>query len=235
MNISTLTYLPTIHILTSKINFWKSEFWDHLAKPLGCPLGICILLVLLLQAKCYVCLSLYNNWILAKGKKCVKYFFLAFLALQIYFSTTYVLRWRSKASKWWLHFLCMFKPSFLDLLFWILCQFQNIWKCRWLWSHQISRIMLYPISKMSQTRSRYYYILFTYREMWLLLLRNFVKLYSFQKYYYVYICILFWRIFSYNQGCRPFCTMIGFLTPPNAKCKQFKDECGCDRGYLCVE
>ena len=39
-----------------------------------------------------------------------------------------------------------------------------------------------------------------------------------------------------NQGrCRPFCTMIGFLTPPNAKCKQFKDECGCERGYLCVE
>ena len=71
--------------------------------------------------------------------------------------------------------------------------------------------------------------------MWLLLLRNFVKLYSFQKYCYVYICILFWRIFSYNQGCRPFCTMIGFLSPPNAKCKQFKDECGCDRGYLCVE
>ena len=41
MNISTLTYLPTIHILTSKINFWKSEFWDHLAKPLGCPLHYC--------------------------------------------------------------------------------------------------------------------------------------------------------------------------------------------------
>ena len=80
-----------------------------------------------------------------------------------------LLRWRSKASKWWLHFLCMFKPSFLDLLFWILCQFQNIWKCRWLWSHQISRIMLYPISKMSQTRSRYN-ILFTYREIIILII-----------------------------------------------------------------
>ena len=80
-----------------------------------------------------------------------------------------LLRWRSKASKWWLHFLCMFKPSFLDLLFWILRQFQNIWKCRWLWSHQISRIMLYPISKMSQTRSRYN-ILFTYREIIILII-----------------------------------------------------------------
>ena len=167
MNISTLTYLPTIHILTSKINFWKSEFWDHLAKPLGCPLGICILLVLLLllQAKCYVCLSLYNNWILAKGKKLVKFFW----HFWHYKYISLLLRWRSKASKWWLHFLCMFKPSFLDLLFWILRQFQNIWKCRWLWSHQISRIMLYPISKMSQTRSRYN-ILFTYREIIILII-----------------------------------------------------------------
>ena len=97
----------------------------------------------------------------------LKYFFWHFWH---YKYISLLLRWRSKASKWWLHFLCMFKPSFLDLLFWILCQFQNIWKCRWLWSHQISRIMLYPISKMSQTRSRYYYILFTYREIIILII-----------------------------------------------------------------
>ena len=35
--------------------------------------------------------------------------------------------------------------------------------------------------------------------------------------------------------CPSVCTQMGFVKPQNALCQTISDECGCDRGFFCVE